>query len=320
MTDTVEEPQRERSDAFTAQRKTLFLTALMKGETVLAACDLVGISNRTAYNHRDTDAGFARFWDLAVSRASTPIELVAWERAIGVEEPVYAYGKFSHMRRRGSDTLLRKMLEAELPKKYGRPRAARKGLVAAERKRIRKEIEDEMEAERQEMIARGDVGEATRNIIRKIKILQDREKEQRRTWRAGIIDGSIPPETPPPFPLCAGCPRPLPGRIEPPELPQAPDEADELEGAAGAAETPDAAAPAPGEAGAPEAGPAGEASLMNFVNLDSGAADAADALAAEGINRASRRRLLRAAEKLAKKAAARELRRRPGQPGEGAER
>jgi hypothetical protein len=281
----------------------------MKGETVLAACDLVGISNRTAYNHRESDAGFARLWDLAVSRASTPIELLAWERAIGVEEPVYAYGKFSHMRRRGSDTLLRKMLEAELPKKYGRPRATRKGLIAAERKRIRKEIEDEMEAERQEMAARGDVGEAARNIIRKIKILQDREKEQRRTWRAGIIDGSIPPETPPPFPLCAGCPRPVPGQSEPPELPEAPDEAVEAAGAAGL--------PAPGEAGAPEASPAGESGVMNFVNLDSGAADAADPSGPGGSNRASRRRLLRAAARLSKKAAARELGRSPAQPGEG---
>jgi hypothetical protein len=138
----------ERSDEFTSAKKRLFLLALRKGETTTAACEMVGVSRRTAYNHRDSDPDFAHFWKLAKSMATLPLDLVAWERAvIGVEEPVYAYGKFSHMRLRRSDTLLRKVLEAEHPKKYARARiASRRRILKAERDRIREEIEAEISA------------------------------------------------------------------------------------------------------------------------------------------------------------------------------
>src|ERR1044072_3773126 len=43
---------RTRHDGFDRERKLLFLTALRQGASVLDACFMVGISNRTAYNHR----------------------------------------------------------------------------------------------------------------------------------------------------------------------------------------------------------------------------------------------------------------------------
>jgi hypothetical protein len=142
-----EEPP-ERDDEFTSAKKRLFLVALRKGQTVAVACEQVGVSRRTAYNHRESDADFAHFWQLARSMATLPLDLVAWERAVvGIEEPVYAYGKFSHMRVRRSDMLLRKVLEAEQPKKYARARiASHRRLVQAERKRIRQEIHAEIQA------------------------------------------------------------------------------------------------------------------------------------------------------------------------------
>jgi len=110
-----------RSDGFGEGRRRLFLVALRKGESVLAACRLVGISNRTAYNHRQRDPEFARAWELSRSMAWMPAELAAFERAVtGVEESVYVHGKLSHKRRRFSDSLLRKLLEGENPRKYGR--------------------------------------------------------------------------------------------------------------------------------------------------------------------------------------------------------
>jgi len=70
------EGHQARSDGFGESRRRLFLAALRKGESVLGACRLVGISNRTAYNYRRRDPDFARAWELAAPwpgcRSSSP--------------------------------------------------------------------------------------------------------------------------------------------------------------------------------------------------------------------------------------------------------
>lgn len=126
----------ERHDGFSQERKRLFLVALRNGESVLDACALVGVSNRTAYNHRDRDPGFARDWGLAVRMHRAPLELAAFARGVeGIEEPVYRYGKQVGTRRHYSDALLKVLLAGEKPRKYGR----RAGLVA-DRKWLTKAI------------------------------------------------------------------------------------------------------------------------------------------------------------------------------------
>jgi hypothetical protein len=138
----MDESREARGDGFGGERKGLFLLALRKGESVLGACRLVGISNRTAYNHRGRDPDFARDWDLARSMSSMPVELVTFQRAVeGIEEPVYRHGKLSHTRRRYSDSLLRTLLEAEHPAKYGRASGIR-----LQRKWLKKEIKARVEA------------------------------------------------------------------------------------------------------------------------------------------------------------------------------
>lgn len=120
---------RQRHDGFCDERKQLFLVALRRGDTVLTACALVGISNRTAYRHRERDPEFARDWDLARRMAKMPLELAAFERGVtGIEEPVYRYGKLSHTTRRLSDAALMKLLAAEQPEKYGRAAGLLDGL------------------------------------------------------------------------------------------------------------------------------------------------------------------------------------------------
>lgn len=112
---------RVRHDGFDGERKLLFLTALRQGASVLHACALVGISNRTAYNHRRRDPGFAEAWRLARGVHKLPLELVAYQRAVeGVEEQVWRHGKPSHVRTHYSDSLLRLLLAGEQPGKYGR--------------------------------------------------------------------------------------------------------------------------------------------------------------------------------------------------------
>lgn len=112
---------RPRHDGFCEERKRLFLVSLRRGDSVLTACALVGISNRTAYRHRERDPDFARAWELARRMHTMPLELAAFERGVtGIEEPVYRYGKLSHTRRHLSDGALMKLLAAEQPDKYGR--------------------------------------------------------------------------------------------------------------------------------------------------------------------------------------------------------
>ncbi|HEV2747855.1 MAG TPA: hypothetical protein VGW34_11225, partial [Allosphingosinicella sp.] len=135
-------PSKPRSDGFSAERKRLFVVALRRGEGVLGACAAVGVSNRTAYNHRARDPAFAREWALARSMLALPAELVAYERAvIGVAEPVHTYGRHTHNVVRRSDSLLRTLLVAGDPEKYG-PRAG----LAAGRERIRRMVEREVAA------------------------------------------------------------------------------------------------------------------------------------------------------------------------------
>jgi hypothetical protein len=133
---TAEWNARGRHDGFSAERRQLFLVALRSGESVLDACALVGVSNRTAYNHRDRDPVFARDWGLAVRMFRAPLELAAYRRGVeGIEEPIYRHGKQIGTRRHYSDALLKLLLAGEKPRKYGR----RAGLVA-DRKWLKKTI------------------------------------------------------------------------------------------------------------------------------------------------------------------------------------
>ena len=129
-----------RHDGFGPARRRIFLKMLAKTGCVADAARGAGVSTRTAYNHRERDEGFADLWRLALSRAAVDIELIAWERAVhGIEEPVYAYGKFSHMRVRRNDAILLRLLEASNPKKFGR-RPSRKRILKEERRQMEREI------------------------------------------------------------------------------------------------------------------------------------------------------------------------------------
>jgi hypothetical protein len=145
-------PPRPRHDGFDEERKRLFLVSLRRGDSVLAASALVGISTRTAYRHRERDPEFARAWELARRMHNMPLELAAFERGVtGIEEPVYRYGKLSHTRRRLSDSALMKLLAAEEPDKYGR--AAGLGPLVEKLERIiDQRVAARSEALRQEII------------------------------------------------------------------------------------------------------------------------------------------------------------------------
>lgn len=112
---------RYRHDGFTPAKRRRFFAVLGKTGCISDAAKAARISTTTVDRWRRKDERFARLCETALERASSKIELLAWERAVtGIEEPVYAYGKFSHMRVKRSDAIFRMLLIASNPKKYGR--------------------------------------------------------------------------------------------------------------------------------------------------------------------------------------------------------
>lgn len=140
---------RPRHDAFTPARRIPFLKHLAKTGCILDACRAVGVSSRTVYRLQDRDPEFRKHCELAISMARTPVALAAWERGVvGIEED-YVRGGQVYTRIRRSDSILRLLLQGSDRKKYGpRPGFTRKRLLQFERKRIEREVRDEIRAKR----------------------------------------------------------------------------------------------------------------------------------------------------------------------------
>jgi AcrR family transcriptional regulator len=129
---------RERHDGFTAARKKAFLEALGKHGTIADACRIAGVSRRTFYYHRDRWADFAAACEGQLARAAGAVETLAWERAtVGAEEVTIRGGEVVQVKRKPSDAMLRLLLQASNPRKYGR-------MAAARRKAIEREVRAKM--------------------------------------------------------------------------------------------------------------------------------------------------------------------------------
>lgn len=102
-----------------------FLNALLRGRTVKAAAEEMGVDRTLLYHWRKADESFARRWNLAQQTASTipndPLEAEAERRAVhGIEKPVYRGGSLVGHTREYSDTMLMFLLKARYPEKYDR--------------------------------------------------------------------------------------------------------------------------------------------------------------------------------------------------------
>jgi hypothetical protein len=138
---------RERHDAFTEARKSVYLRALVKTGGIQDACRLTGISPRTVYRHQEGDPGFFENCRIALRISGTPVEITAWQRAVEGVEQEYAVGGEVRVRRRYADGLLRLLLQGSNPGKYGpRPGFKRKRLLKHERKQMEREIRAEVAA------------------------------------------------------------------------------------------------------------------------------------------------------------------------------
>lgn len=102
-----------------------FLATLRETANVRLAAEAAGVSRKTAYAHKKSNATFQQSWDDALEEAVDLLEREARRRAFeGVEEPVFFQGKQIErdgvpvVVRKYSDVLLMFLLKAHRPRKF----------------------------------------------------------------------------------------------------------------------------------------------------------------------------------------------------------
>ncbi|HEY0412529.1 MAG TPA: hypothetical protein VGD66_05255 [Allosphingosinicella sp.] len=178
---------RERRDGFTAAKKKMFVEALGKTGTIADACRIAGVSRRTFYYHEDRFPDFAAACRAARARAAGAIETLAWERAaVGTPEKLIRGGEVVQIRIKPSDSILRLLLQASNPKKYGRMSRGGTTRRQIERK-LRKEIEAELRAQfvREQVATNEEVREALVKRLRAfgIRVQAERAEQGERAER-----------------------------------------------------------------------------------------------------------------------------------------
>lgn len=141
-----------KRDGFTPARKSKAIEALGKYGNVADACRVAEISDTTFYRHLNKDPDFARLCEAERAKAARPLETLAWQRATeGTPETIIRGGEVVQVRIKPSDAMMRMLLQASDPKKYGRISrggASRRQIERKLRKKIEAEVRAEIAAER----------------------------------------------------------------------------------------------------------------------------------------------------------------------------
>lgn len=179
-----------KRDGFTPAKKAKAIEALGKYGNVTDAARVAGVSDTTFYRHLNKDPDFARLCDLARAKASQPLETLAWQRATeGAPETIIRGGEVVQIKVKPSDSLMRLLLQASNPKKYGR--LSRGGATRRQiEKQLRKTIEAEVRVEIEEKLRgpRRDVNTLIDGIaarLAEIEAEQAAEAEARRRAQEG---------------------------------------------------------------------------------------------------------------------------------------
>jgi hypothetical protein len=139
---------RRRRDGFTAEKKEAFVAALARYGTVKDACRVTGVSDTTYYRHEKRDAELAARCRAAREQCAQRLEAIAWERAtVGADEVVMREGKVVQVKRKPSGSMLRLVMQASDPERYGGTMARSSDDIAALRRRIEAELRPKIEAE-----------------------------------------------------------------------------------------------------------------------------------------------------------------------------
>jgi hypothetical protein len=172
---------RERIDGFSEEKEAVFLAELEKSGCVTDACRVADISTTSVSRHRRFRPAFDAACKLARVKARGPLEAIAWMRAVeGTPTKIIRGGKVVEERIKPSDAMLKTLMAAADPAKYGRGGATPEQIAA-----IRKELEDEREVENE---ARGE--ETLERLMRKMHALRRRMV---REGRGMTLEGELVP-------------------------------------------------------------------------------------------------------------------------------
>ena len=101
----------------TPEQLETFLKALALTGNVSASAEMAGTTRQTMYRHKDADLNFEIAWQHAMDQAIDELELEARRRGLdGYLEPVFQSGELVGYKRKYSDSLLIRQLEAHNPK------------------------------------------------------------------------------------------------------------------------------------------------------------------------------------------------------------
>jgi len=157
---------RRRRDGFTAAKREAFVVALARYGTVSDACRVVGISDTTFRRHEKRDAEFAGRCRKAKREAAGKLETLAWERAtVGADETLIRDGAVVQVKRKPSDAMLRLLMQASEPERYGGTMGRRVD-VKALRADIEAELRPKIEAELRARGWRPKLNRAERHALR----------------------------------------------------------------------------------------------------------------------------------------------------------
>ncbi len=159
---------RERFDGFTAAKRGKFFAMLAKTGCLRDSARAAGISKETVRRWRAKEAAFDQEFRRCLDVAAGGLERTAWERAtVGVEEKIWRGGKLWQVRVKPSDAILRLLLQAANPKKYGR--LSRGGET---KKQIEKRLRKEIAGELREQMRLPSPEEVRERILRKVAAIR----------------------------------------------------------------------------------------------------------------------------------------------------
>ena len=118
MTDKKE--KKDKTLRFTQAKRERFIEHLRQCGNVTQSAELVAVTRRCVYAHRDLHEDFAKEWDDAIEEAVDRLEQEAWRRAhAGFDEPIIFKGIDTGIRiTRYSDQLMTLLLKSHRPEKY----------------------------------------------------------------------------------------------------------------------------------------------------------------------------------------------------------
>jgi len=173
-----------KRDGFTPAKKSKAIEALGKYGNVKDACRVAGVSDTTFYRHYNKDPDFAKQCELVRAMAARPLETLAWQRAVeGAEEILIRNGEIVQIRRKPSDAMMRLLLQASDPKKYGRLSRGGASRRQIERK-LRKRIEAEVRAEIAEQSS-GDGAKIFNELAARLAEIRREQAEKEARERGG---------------------------------------------------------------------------------------------------------------------------------------